>query len=727
MICRLFPILLLALAGPPLASGAEPVSFRNDILPMLHRQGCVSGACHAKAEGQNNFKLTVFSYDPAADYHEIAQEDRGRRIVTGAPDQSLLLLKASGGVPHEGGARISPGSPAYQLIRTWISQGAQFSTPNEPSLLNISVDPVARTYQKGSQHPLSVTAHYSNGSTRDVTAVALFNTQDEGMAKVDENGIVTAGTTPGEGVISVRYFDLVGLSRVTVPPEKLLPHDRYASLRMANEIDRLATKRHESLGLIRSEPCSDAEFLRRSSLDTLGLLPDPAQSRSFLADTSPDKREKFIDAMLSRDVEWADHWATKWGDLIRPNTQHVGVKAVFVLDQWLRQQFRENRPYDAFVRDLVTATGSTHDFGPATLFRDKREPADLAQYFSRVFLGVRLDCARCHHHPSEKWTQDDYYGFAAFFGSIKRKGTGISAPISGDAEYIYSAPGKGVEHPVTKVVMPPKPPETPAPTIPEGEDPREALADWMTAPDNPFLARAAVNRIWGEFFGRGIVDPVDDFRASNPATNQELLDWLAKDFVAHQFDLKHLVRTILLSETYQTSSLPNESNLADVRDFSRSYRRRLPAESMHDAVAAVTKVPTKFQGLLDGRSSSAGWTYKINSEFLDAFARPNSSADCPCERDRNGSVVQALHLMNAEGLQKKLTDPKGWASHLAASNLTPEAIIEDVYLSAFCRLPELDEKQAGLAVFNREGATRQTGTEDLIWSLVNTAEFVLNH
>ncbi|MCB1235449.1 MAG: DUF1553 domain-containing protein, partial [Verrucomicrobiae bacterium] len=419
-----------------------------------------------------------------------------------------------------------------------------------------------------------------------------------------------------------------------------------------------------------------------------------------------------------------------WGDLLRPNTQRVGVKPVYLFDDWIRRRFRENTPWDAFVRELLTAQGSSHQYGPIALWRDKREPADMAEYVSRIFLGVRLDCAKCHHHPSEKWTQDDYYSLAAFFGAMKRKGQGISAPISGEPEFWWFEPGVTgtVKHPVTQVAMTPRPPGGPEfPEIDPARDPREALVEWMTAPENPLFAKAAVNRVWGELFGRGIVDPVDDFRDSNPAANEPLLDWLAGQFVAEGYDLKKLLRTILNSRTYQRSSLPNETNLADLRNFSRAYRRRLPAEVLLDAVGDVTRRPETFQGLPAGARAVQQWNHKMSSPFLDAFGRPNSSADCPCERDRSGSVVQALHLMNSKQLQAKLADAAGWAADLAKSPDSDEGIVDDIYLTALSRPPAAEEKTVALAYFKTEGATRQTAIEDIVWALVNSAEFVFNH
>jgi hypothetical protein len=398
-----------------------------------------------------------------------------------------------------------------------------------------------------------------------------------------------------------------------------------------------------------------------------------------------------------------------------------------VLDQWLRESFRANKPYDQFVRDILLAEGSNHRDGPAVVYRDRREPAELTTLFSQLFLGTRFECAKCHHHPNEKWSQDDFYQFAAFFGPLKQKGAGLSPPISGGTETFYFAPGGTVKHPVTGAVMAPRPPDAAPATVSEGTDPRRALADWLTAPDNPFFARAAVNRVWAVFFGRGLVEPVDDFRISNPCVNPPLLSALAQDFVRHGFDFKHLIRTILESRLYQLSTTPNEWNLADTRNFSRAYRRRLPAEVLLDAVDDSTGVPDTFAATTLGSRATQVWSYKIESRFMDAFGRPNPSTDCPCERDTHLSVVQSLHLMNSKALQAKLGQPAGRAHRLAESDRSPDEIVTELYLATLSRPPTAGERTMAASSFSAPGATRQTATEDVFWALLNSAEFVLNH
>ncbi|HEY7117422.1 MAG TPA: DUF1553 domain-containing protein [Tepidisphaeraceae bacterium] len=706
----------------------DSLSFPNDIMPLLSRAGCNAGACHAKPAGQNGFKLSVFAYDPKSDYRAIVKDARGRRVFPAAPEESLLLRKPTLTVDHGGGLRLKKDSQPYQLIRRWIEQGMPYASKDDPTLAAIEVHPREGRYHKLATQPLLVLAKYSDGSTRDVTALADFVANEKEMARVDENGVVHVGDLPGEGVVIARYMGLVDVSRITVPADQTLPDSLYATLPVNNFIDSNVYDRLKRLGIAPSERCTDWEFIRRASLDAIGALPKPDEVKAFLNDPDPDRRAKLVDRLLQNPL-YADHWANKWGDLLRPNPFRAGVKSVYTLDQWLRASFRQNKPFDQFVREILLARGSTHRDGPTVIFRDRREPADITTFISQVFLGVRLECARCHHHPNEKWSQDDFYQFAAFFGSLKRKGQGISAPISGEAEFIGFAPGTTgeVRHPVTGQVMRPRVLDGPVETIDPNRDPREALAAWISQPDNLFFARATVNRVWGELMGRGIVHPVDDFRASNPPTNPALLDALAKDFIQHGYDLKHLIRTIMTSHVYELSSIPNAYNVRDTRNFSRFYRRRPAAEVALDAVCDLTGTTENLQGLAPGSRAVQVWNNRLDSDFLDAFGRPNPSADPPCERDRDSSVVQALHLMNSTRLAGKIENPAGRATQLAKSTRTPQEIVTELYLSAYARYPTSSEMAIALSAYAAKDATRQTATEDLVWALINSAEFVFNH
>jgi hypothetical protein len=701
-------------------------SFVRDVLPALAKVGCMAGSCHAKAEGQNGFKLSVFSYDPKGDYAEIVKEARGRRVFPAAPEESLLLLKPTATIEHGGGERFEVGSDTYNLVAEWIRSGMEYQRPDEPELVSIRVEPHERIYKKRASQQLRVQANYADGSKRDVTRLADYVANEKEIATVTEEGLLRVGTLSAESVIVARYMGFVDGARVTVPTERMLPASRYAKLPANNFIDDLAYAQFRKLGLFPSELCTDEEFLRRATLDTIGVLPTADEARAFLADTSSEKRSKWVEQLLAR-PEYADYWANKWADLLRPNPDRVGVKSIFVLDQWLREQFRQNTPYDQFTREILLAEGNNHRLGPAVVYRDRREPSELTTMFSQLFLGTRLECAKCHHHPNEKWSQADFYQFAAFFGPMKQKGTGLSPPISAGMETFYFVPGGTVKHPVTEEVMKPRPLDGPLVNVSTNVDPRREFADWVTNPKNPFFAKAAVNRVWASFFGRGFVQPVDDFRASNPTVNEPLLNALAQDFAKNGYDFKHLMRTILSSRLYQLSSTPNEFNMADTKNFSRSYRRRLPAEVMLDAVADVTGVPDEFNGCAPGTRAMQTWSYKMRSQFLDAFGRPNSSSDCPCERDARTSVVQSLHMMNSRGLQSKLSSKEGRVKQLADSILTPEEIVTELYLITFSRRPTEEELHTAAALFNAPDAKRQTATEDVLWALLNSAEFVFNH
>ena len=712
----------------PAAPANPPPSFMRDVLPVLSKAGCNAGACHAKPDGQNGFKLTVFSFDPKADYRNITQDARGRRIFPAAPTESLLLLKATDTIPHEGGERFTKDSDAYRTIEQWIRSGMAFRAEGEPTLQRLAVEPATHLYHKSDTQQLRVQARYSDGSTRDVTALAGFSSNDKEIARVTDDGQVSIGKTSGQAVIVARFMGLVGDSQIEVAADHLLPESQYASLPVNNFIDELAYAQFKRLGLFPSDTCTDAEFLRRASLDTIGALPAAEEARAFLADTDPAKRDKLIDRLLAHPF-YADYWANKWADLLRPNSDRVGIKSTYLLDQWLRECFRENMPYDQFVRAIVTTEGNTHRFGPAVIYRDRREPVDATTMFSELFLGVRLDCAKCHHHPNEKWGQEDFYRFAAFFGSIQHEGAGISTPISAGNETFYFEPGNTVKHPITGELMEPRPPDGDGFKVAANENPRQALADWMTDPKNPFFAKAVSNRIWAAFFGRGIVDPVDDFRISNPASNPALLDALGQEVIRVKFNLKDFMRTILHSHLYQLSAVPNEFNKADARNYSRSYRRRLQAETLADALDDITGVPSEYPGMPPRSRAMQAWSYKIESPTMDAFSRPNSSSDCPCERDTKPSIVQALHLMNSQLLEEKLAskDPSARVQRLAESQLKPEEIVNDLYLACYSRQPADEELKIATAPFAVDGATRRSAIEDVLWSLLNSAEFVFNH
>lgn len=700
----------------------HPIDFQRDIQPILNHAGCNTGPCHGKARGQNGFQLSLLGFDSDFDYDSLLKENRGRRIDPSHPPSSLLLRKPAGQVPHGGGVRLTPQSEGYQLLLKWIAAGTPRRQAEAPVLTNVTVEPNARVMKGGESQQLAVTAHYSDGSTRDVTAVSTYQSNEAGIASVDANGRTTATGIMGEAAIMARYQGRFVVHRVAVPLTGEFDPASLASFPRKNFIDDQLVAGWERLRLTPSAMATDDKFLRRVYIDIIGQVPTVEETRVFLNDTSPDKRERIVEQLLAR-PEYAEHWANKWADLLRPNPYHVGIKATRSYDLWIREAFRKNQPYDQFVRELLTAQGSTYRNGNTVYFRDRREPDELTTITSQLFLGIRLECAKCHQHPFESYSQADYYSFAAYFSRIGRKGTGISAPISGEEELIFTAAAGEVRHPVSGVVLPPRPLFGTAPEIPEKGDPRVSLASWIASKDNPFFAQTMANRVWADLMGRGLVEPVDDLRATNPASNPVLLAALGDDFRDHGFDIKHLIRRITSSSAYGLSSVPTDRNVADTRNFSRHYRQRLRGEVLLDSVCQITQQPENFEAMAPGSLSKEIWTHRIDSLSLDTFGRPDPNLDPPCERTSDTTVVQALHLMNSNQMAGKVMADGSLADTLSKSEKPPEKIIEELYLACYNRLPDAEEIRLGTEQFTKTG-NRRTATEDLLWALLNTPEFV---
>ena len=705
------------------AGAADHPTFERDIQPILGRAGCNAGACHGKARGQNGFQLSLFGFDDDSDYAAIATEARGRRVFPAAPGRSLLLVKPLAEVPHGGGRKLEPGSPFSETIRAWIAAGMPRTPANAPRLARLAVSPTERTLKPGESFEIRVTATDTDGSTRDVTHLAAFQSSEPTLVATTPEGRARAGPIPGEATVSARFGGLFANADVLIPLPGKVPAEVYAALPRKNLVDAPIWAKLEKLGITPSSPVGDATFHRRAHLDAIGRLPDPDETRAFLADVDPGKREKLVDRLLAR-PEYADHWANKWADLIRPNPYRVGIKAVMNLDAWLRDAFRRNLPYDEFVRQLVTARGSNYRDGASVVWRDRREPEEAATIVSQIFLGIRLECAKCHHHPFESWGQEQFYEFAAYFARVGHKGAAIAPPIAAGEETVFVKKTGAVKHPLTGKALPPKPLFGSAPVGDDPEaDPRAALAGWMTAPNNPYFARVIVNRTWAEIMGRGIVEPVDDLRATNPPSNAALLEALADDFRSHGHDLKHLIRTIMTSAAYGLSSDPSNRNGADTRNFSRHYRQRPRAEVLLDAVSDITGVPETYDAAPPGTRAAALWTTRGSSLFLDTFGRPDPNQDPPCERTPDTSVVQALHLMNAPGVQRKISADDGRAARLAASDLPPRKVVEELYLLIYNRPPDAEEFDYGASLFDGP-AGRRRAVEDLMWALLNSPEFV---
>lgn len=710
-----------AVITPESPSADSPVTFELDIQPLLTRFGCNSGPCHGKSRGQNGFALSLLGFDSDFDYAALVQEGRGRRLFRGAPEQSLLLRKATGEVPHGGGARFEAGSSHYELLEEWIRQGSPRTPASAPKLVKVDVEPKQQSLAPRQAVQLKVIAEYSDGHQRDVTDSSAFQSNDRTIAGITPEGLLEAGPIPGEAAIMVRYMNHISVCAVTIPLPEKVPDEIYQSLSRKNQIDDLVWAKLKLLGMLPSGPATDSTFIRRSYLRVIGRLPTPEETRTFLADTAPDKRERLVDQLLER-PEYADFWANKWADLLRPNPYRVGIKAVWNLDSWLREVFRNNLPYDQFVRELLTAQGSTWRNGATVVFRDRPDTVEIGSSVSQLFLGIRLECAKCHQHPFEVWSQDDFYGFASIFSRVGHIG-GLSPPISGGEEIIFTAASGELRHGRTNLPVPPRILKQAEPlALSPDEEPREKLVEWMTSDTNPYFAKVMANRVWADIMGQGLVDPVDDLRATNPASNEALLDYLAEDFRQNGYDIKHLIRRIMTSHVFGLSTLPSDRNTTDLKNFSRYYRQRLRAEVLLDAVNDILETEEDFSAMPPGSRASQVWTYRSSSLFLDTFGRPDPNQDPPCERTSDSTTPQILHLMNSPELNRKLAQDNARPAKLAASADSKEKIVEEIYLLVYARFPTSAELQKSVALL--PDTDRRPAIEDLFWGLLNTPEFL---
>lgn len=684
----------------------EPPVFRTDVLPVLTRAGCNAGACHGAASGQGGLRLSLFGYDPESDFEHLTREFGGRRIDLARPDESLLLRKASETkVDHEGGRKLPTESAGYAIIREWIAAGTP-AGPADLRVAGIAVDPPDIFLEKaGESRQLRVTETLTDGSSRDVSKLALFTSNDDAVAEISKSGALTL-TGRGLTSIMVRYGGQVAAVRVAAPLEAPgLPDDGFPA---ANWIDDPIRAEFVRLHISPAPLCDDAEFLRRAYLDLAGRLPDEATVRAFLIEpASPEKRLHVIDALLGSDA-FVDFWTLKLADLLLLNGQGVAAKA---WHGWLREQVSENAPFDRIARDLVTASGNPAQHGPAGFMLLATDPRDLSEHVGRIFLGSQISCARCHAHPTDRWTQDDYHRFAAFFARITRDGGVVRAGERGE-----------VDDPKTGHPLEPRALGAPAVVLPKNADRRLALAEWMTDPANPHFARTFVNRVWKHLLGRGLVEPVDDLRPTNPATHPALLDALAADFSAHGFDLRRLIRLIVSSRTWQLASHGGSSEAAAERLFARAQRKPLPAAVFADAVAQVTGVPDVFDGYPVNTRAVQLIAPTTPSLALDVLGRCDRKRACDSSSGSGGGLAQALHLLNGSTINEKLRS--GLASELPA--LGNREVIESLYLRAFSRLPTASEVQAWEAVLP-EGEGRSEAVADLLWTVLNSREFSANH
>jgi hypothetical protein len=696
------------------------IDFANDVVPVLSRYGCNAGGCHGKASGQNGFKLSLFGFDPAFDYNAIALAVRGRRVFPASPEQSLLLLKATGAVPHGGGERLEADSEPYQLLLRWIEQGLPASSPDAPVVSKLIVEPADRVLHAGEEQQLAILAEYTDGSRRDVTRQAQYASNIDLVAAVDERGLVRCGSQTGEAAIMARYMGQVAVFRAQVPHGSIQTSD--GEFRIANYIDGLVLAKWRQLGLAPSPVANDATLLRRATIDLCGRLPTVAETRAFLADASPNKREALVDRLLAS-PDYAAYFALRWGSILRNSFLAGSDQAAYAFHDWIKSIIARNRPYDELVRGVVAAAGEWQDAPAINWFWQMRDDqlhqptADTAQ----VFLGIRLQCARCHHHPYEKWGQNDYFGLAGFFTRLGRKSFGQPPPY-------FSSPNvtTGERNPLTDKTPEPKFLDGPMAKLSPEQDPRHALVDWMTQPDNPFFARVFVNRMWGHFMGRGLVDPVDDMRDTNPPSNPELLDALARDFIDHKFDMKHIIRTIATSNVYQLDSAPTDYNKQDRQNYARFYARRLIAEVLLDCLDQACGTHTTFDRVASSARAIDLPHEGFGSYFLDTFDRPRRVTGCECERTGGATLGQVLLLSNSDEVENKIASGEGRIAKLLTEKQRPAEIVDELYLASLSRLPTEAERAKAVAFVTAEQDPRPA-LEDLLWTLVNSKEFLFNH
>ncbi|MCC7374221.1 MAG: DUF1553 domain-containing protein [Verrucomicrobiales bacterium] len=733
------------------ATTSEPVNFVNQIVPILTKSGCNGGGCHGKAAGQNGFRLSLLGFEPGEDYEHLVKEARGRRLFPAAPERSLLLTKGTAELPHGGGRRLEPGSDDYRLIVRWIRQGMPLGRPSDPTVSRIVVVPTERTLERGKPQQLAVTAIYTDGHSEDVTRGALYEANDKDLVDPDINGLLTVRDLPGEVAVMVRYQGKVTTFRGTIPlgaPVNELPTAR-------NFVDEWVFRQLRKVGMPPSGTSDDTTFLRRVTIDIAGRLPTESEAAEFLeaaresgepesSGSSPvvmtAKRQKARDAVIDRLLasgDYADYFAGKWSALLRnKRTEARHTRGTYVFHDWIRDNLQQNRPYDEWVRELLTAAGDMTENPPVAWYRQVRTMQGQLEDISQLFLGQRLQCAQCHHHPYEKWSQADYWSFGAFFSQVSYKPggqPGEDAVVHRRGKAQTTNKKNGMQVPPTALGAAPA-------NLGPDDDPRAVLADWMTGPDNPYLARALVNRYWKHFFGRGLVEPEDDMRETNPASHPELLNALADHFVKSGFDLKQLARTLTQSATYQRTAVPNDANGKDKQHFSRYYPRRLPAEVLYDAVQALLLSPSKFDGLPEGTRAIAlpDNSFNASSYFLTVFGRPESSSACECERSADASLSQSLHLLNAKDIQERLAADGSRAAKLATdSSRSDEAKLREVYLVAYGRPPSAEEVRVATEYLTKKSQTSTDANqrakalreawEDTVWAVINSKEFLFNH
>lgn len=709
-------------------------SFRNHVQPVLAKAGCSSGACHGAAAGQNGFKLSLRGYDNEGDFLTLTRSALGRRVIPSDPGRSLMLLKPTTAVPHKGGKRFDVDSIDYRVLSQWIASGTPGPKPEDPLIQKIEFIPSAVVLKNGDVQQLMVVATFSDGHTEDVTHWAKFNAANGTVTQVDDEGKVKV-IGNGEGAITAWYLSRIAAATVTVPFTNEVSPRIFAKAKRRNFIDDLVNEKLRSLNIPPSPRCTDGEFIRRAYLDTIGVLPTEKETRDFLANKSSKKRDQLIDQLLQR-PEYVDYWSHKWSDLLLVSTKKLKPGAMWSYYNWIRENVAANTHWDDFARKIVTATGSTFQNGAGNFYILHDDPKALIETTSQAFLGMSVACAKCHNHPMEKWTNDQYYKFANLYARVRAKsGTGEGEAI------VYTVTEGDLVQPLTGKPQPPTPLDGKSVPIDSPEDRRKALADWLVSRDNPYFSRAIVNRVWANFYGVGLVEAVDDLRVTNPASNEKLLSATGKFLADQKFDLKVLMRTILQSETYQRSSEPLPENVADTRFYSRYYPRRLMAEVLLDAVSEVTDTydSINFAGLTQDFGGQSvpfpkGWRAmqlpdtRVNSYFLKTFGRPDRTITCECERTSDPSISQVLHVCNGDTINKKLEMKNNEIGKLFAKKMPPEKMVEHAYLTALSRLPTEPEKKKLISVLDQTKPDEmRPAVEDMYWALLSSREFLFNH
>ncbi len=701
------------------ATNHPATSFALDVMPVLSKAGCNSGACHGTSRGKDGFHLSLFGYDPDGDYFRLTREFIGRRLNLAAPEESLLLQKGAGQVPHTGGERFKTNSPLYAPVLAWIRDGAKKDSTNIARTVRVEILPQQTVLiGTGSRQRFIVRAHYSDGSDRDVTSLAVFLSNNDVAAKISEDGIVTAGQR-GEAYVTARFEEFtVGSQVVVSPPAAGFVFPEIAS---NNYIDDLVHAKLKKLRVIPSKVCDDATFIRRAHIDIIGLLPSADEVRAFADSKEPRKREQLVDKLIARE-EFADLWVMKFAELlaIRSRNDEVSTKAALSYFNWLRERMLTNQPMDRVVRDLLTAKGSSLADPAVNYYQIERETLKISENVAQVFMGMRIQCAQCHNHPFDRWTMNDYYGFAAFFPQIGRKqGEDPRETI------VFDRTDGDVKHPVGGKTVKPKFLGGDIPEIAKGESRRTVLAEWLASPKNPFFARNLANVVWAHFLGRGIIEPVDDIRVSNPAVNPELLDTLGKKFTDYQYDFRKLVRDICTSRTYQLSTRPNDSNAHDDRNFARAGIRRMRAEVLLDSINQVAETSDKYQGLPRGARAVQIADGSVDTYFLTTFGRATRTTVCSCEVKTEPNLSQALHLLNGSATNEKLQNSLV-VKRLVKELKEPAKVIDELYMRCVGRTATEDER-ARLMVFVDKAKSKELALQDVFWSLLNSKEFLFNH